>query len=402
MVKERLWTKDFVFVSIVNFVLMLSMYLLLVTMTTYSIKTYGASASLGGLVASIFVIGSLIGRLFSGKTIQDIGSKKILIMGISAFFILSLFYFLSISIYALIVLRLVQGIALGMATTATGTIVAEVIPSSRNGEGIGYFSMSVVLATAIGPLIGVALVSSIGYTSIFVFSTVMALVSVLLGVVVKAPNIEKIAGAESKAGKGFKLSNFFELNALPVATSMFVAAFAYSGILSFITGYTAEINLVQAGSFYFLVYAVVILLTRPISGPLMDKKGGNSVAYPGLLIFAVGMLLLSQVTTGWGLLLAAAIIGLGYGNFQSTSQALAIKVTPKHRMGLANSTYFIGLDLGLGAGPFVLGYIVPISGYRGMYETLVGLIIVALVVYYFAHGRKEKALTEPQTAAVNE
>ncbi|GGJ73494.1 MFS transporter [Virgibacillus salexigens] len=399
MTKEKLWTKDFVFVSIVNFVLMLSMYLLLVTMATYSMETYGASVSLGGLVASIFVIGSLIGRLFSGKKIQETGSKKILIIGSSLFLFLTFFYFFPIGIYPLIILRLLQGICLGMATTATGTIVAQVIPPTRNGEGIGYFSMSVVLATAIGPLIGVALVASSGYSSIFVFSLVMAVISFLLGLMVKVPMVQEPVETESK---GFKLSNFFELNALPVSIAMFVAAFAYSGILSFITGYAADIDLVEAGSFYFLVYAVIILLTRPITGPLMDRKGGNSVAYPGLLLFAIGMLVLSQATTGWALLLAAAIIGLGYGNFQSTAQALAIKVTPKHRMGLANSTYFIGLDLGLGVGPFVLGYLVPISGYRGMYVTLTGLVIVGLMVYYFAHGRKDKGLLQAHTAVARE
>src|SRR5699024_7460844 len=155
MAKEKLWTKDFILVSIVNFVLMLSMYLLLVTMATYATETYNASISLGGLVASIFVIGSLIGRLFSGKQIMQVGSKKILITGAAAFLILTLFYFFPIGIYPLILLRLLQGIGLGMATTATGTIVSQVIPASRNGEGIGYFSMSIVLATAIGPLVGV-------------------------------------------------------------------------------------------------------------------------------------------------------------------------------------------------------------------------------------------------------
>lgn len=391
MVKERLWTKNFISVSIVNFVLMLSMYLLLVIMATYAAETYGASISMGGLVASIFVIGSLIGRLFSGKQIVKKGSKKILMIGVTVFLLLQIFYFFPIGIYPLILLRLLQGIGLGMATNATGTIVAQVIPSSRNGEGIGYFSMSIVLATAIGPLIGVSMTEAFSYTSVFAFSLMMAIISLVLGIFVKAPVIEQPKETEDK---GFKLSNYFELKAIPVSFAMFVAAFAYSGILSFVAGYAEEINLVQAGSFYFLVYAVVVLLTRPISGPLMDRKGGNSVAYPGFILFAIGMLILSQASTSYVLLFAGAIIGLGYGNFQSTAQALAVKVTPRHRMGLANSTYFIGLDLGLGVGPFILGFLVPVTGYRGMYVTLVGVVLVGLIVYYFAHGRKEKTLLQ--------
>lgn len=403
LVREKLWTRNFISVSIVNFVLMLSMYLLLVIMATYATETYGASVSLGGLVASIFVIGSLIGRLFSGKKITEIGSKKMLITGAITFLVLQLFYFFPIGLYPLILLRLLQGIGLGMATTATGTIVAQVIPPSRNGEGIGYFSMSIVLATAIGPLIGVSMIEAFGYTSVFAFSLAMAIISFVLGIFVEAPVIEKPeASEEEPESKGFQLSNYFELKAIPVSLAMFVAALAYSGILSFVAGYTEEINLVEAGSYYFLVYAVVVLLTRPLSGPLMDRKGGNSIAYPGFILFAIGMLILSQASTSFVLLLAAAIIGLGYGNFQSTAQALAIKVTPRHRMGLANSTYFIGLDLGLGVGPFVLGYLVPVSGYRGMYLALVGLVVVGLIVYYFAYGRKEKTMMQHLHAADND
>jgi MFS family permease len=394
MEKEKLWTKDFVSASIVNFVLMLSMYLLLVTMATFAVKTYDASISLAGLVASIFVIGSLIGRLYAGRKIAETGSKKMLITGIIIFIVLTFLYFIPTNIYLLILLRLLQGIGLGLATTATGTIVAQVIPSSRNGEGIGYFSMSVVLATAIGPLIGVGLVEMSGYTSVFLFSLIMGIGSLLLSLPLKVPAIVEQEQTADTESKGFKISNYFELKAIPVAFSMFVAAFAYSGILSFITGYAEEINLVEAGSFYFLVYAIIILLSRPFTGPLMDRRGGNSVAYPGLVLFAIGMLLLSQANNSWIFLLAAAIIGLGYGNFQSTAQAIAIKVTPPHRMGLATSTYFIALDLGLGVGPFLLGYLVPVSGYRGMYLALVGLIAIGIVVYYFAHGIKDKAMMQ--------
>ncbi|SES31053.1 MFS transporter [Psychrobacillus sp. OK032] len=389
MQKEKLWSKDFISISLVNLVIMLSMYLLLVTMATYSIETYNASTSTAGLVASIFIIGSLIGRLFGGKQIEKIGSKKMLVTGIIIFTVVTLLYFIPTNIYALIGIRLLHGIGVGLATTASGTIVSQVIPSSRKGEGISYFSLSVVLSTAIGPLIGIALIGYAGFSSIFVFSLIMGILSLIIAIPVKAPQIKHVATSESK---GFKLSNYFESTAVPVSIAMFVMAFAYSGILSFITSYAAEINLVKAGSFYFFVYAIIILISRPFTGKLLDRRGGNSVAYPGLVLFAIGMLLLSQTQTTFIFLLAAGLIGLGYGNFQSTTQTLAIKVTPPHRMGLANSTYFIFLDLGLGLGPFILGYLVPVFGFRGLYLSLVVLIVIGIFIYYMLHGRKDKEI----------
>lgn len=399
MSKEKLWTKDFISISVVNFFLMLSMYLLLVMMATYTIREYGASLSMAGLVASVFILGSLVARLYAGKQIEYVGSKKMLIIGIIIFLVMTLFYFVPTNIYVLILIRFLHGIGVGIATTATGTIVAQVIPPSRNGEGIGYFSLSAVLSTAIGPLIGLALVGDFGFTSIFIFSLAMGIISLLIALPVKAPYIE--APAKSNSNGGIKLSNFFEKRALPISISMFVLAFVYSSILSFITAYATEINLAEAGGFYFFVYAVVIIISRPFTGRLMDLKGGNSVAFPGIILFAIGMFLLSQAHTSIVFLLAAAIIGLGYGNFQSASQALAIKVTPPHRMGLANSTYFIFLDLGLGIGPFLLGFIIPIVGYRGMYLAMVGIILIGILVYHLLHGRKDKEIFNRAPSKLN-
>src|SRR5699024_8633374 len=188
--REKLWTKAFTATSIVNFVLMLSMYLLLVTMAGYAMETYGSTTSMGGFVASVFIIGALIGRLYAGKKITQIGAKRILLIGIFIFIIMSFIYYMAIGVYGLIVVRVVQGIGLGFATTATGTIVSQVIPQSRNGEGISYFSISIVLSAAIGPLIGIELVQTLGYTSIFIFSTIIGLISLLLALPLQVPVIE--------------------------------------------------------------------------------------------------------------------------------------------------------------------------------------------------------------------
>src|SRR5699024_3581954 len=172
---EKLWTKAFTATSIVNFVLMLSMYLLLVNMDGYAMETYGTTSSMDGFVASVFYIGALVGRLYAGKKITEIGAKRIVLEGNFNFIIKSFNNYMSIGVYSLIAVRIVQGIGLGFATTATGTIVSQVMPQSRNGEGISYFSISIVLSAAIGPLIGIELVQTLGYTSIFIFSTIIGL-----------------------------------------------------------------------------------------------------------------------------------------------------------------------------------------------------------------------------------
>lgn len=389
--KDRLWTKDFINTSIVNFALMMSQYLLLVTMAMYAAGEYNASVGMAGLVSSAFIIGSLIGRLFGGKHITAMGGKKMLMIGSVLIVILTASYLIPMGIYPLIVLRILHGAAMGYAMTATGTIIAQIIPPSRNGEGIGYFSMSVVLATAVGPLIGVSLIAAYGFTSIFLFSFVMAIISLVIGLTVKAPPGQPSKSTDS--GK-FKIMDFFEKRAMPISAVMFVMAFAYSGILSYVTAYAESISLIQAGSLYFTVYGITVLLSRPITGPLLDRKGANIVMYPAIIMFAIGLAVISQASLTMAFLIAAALIGFGYGNIQSVTQALAIKVTPPERLGLANTTYFIALDLGLGFGPFLLGYIVPSLGYRGMYMTLAFVVLAGIIVYYFLHGRRDKEITK--------
>lgn len=389
--KDRLWTKDFINTSIVNFALMMSQYLLLVTMAMYAAEEYNASVGMAGLVSSAFIIGSLIGRLFGGKHITAMGGKKMLMIGSVLIVILTASYLIPMGIYPLIILRILHGAAMGYAMTATGTIIAQIIPPSRNGEGIGYFSMSVVLATAVGPLIGVSLIAAYGFTSIFLFSFAMAIISLVIGLTVKAPPGQPSKSTDS--GK-FKIMDFFEKRAMPISAVMFVMAFAYSGILSYVTAYAESISLIQAGSLYFTVYGITVLLSRPITGPLLDRKGANIVMYPAIIMFAIGLAVISQASLTMAFLIAAALIGFGYGNIQSVTQALAIKVTPPERLGLANTTYFIALDLGLGFGPFLLGYIVPSLGYRGMYMTLAFVVLAGIIVYYFLHGRRDKEITE--------
>ncbi|WP_110929240.1 MFS transporter [Bacillus massiliglaciei] len=395
MKKEKLWTKDFIIVSVITFFLTLSMYLLLVTMAPYASKHFQASTSTAGLIASIFIIGSLVGRLAAGRISELFNNKKILLVGLSCNVLITALYFGASTVPLLITVRLLHGIAIGMASTITGAIIANIIPANRKGEGIGYFSLSIVMSTAVGPLVGILLSQYTTYSTIFVFSIVLAAISLAISFVVRVPKIEKPESAKKEmVSKRFSLANYFEYRAIPIAIVMLVAAFAYSGILSFLTVYAEEIDLVEASSFYFLVYAIVILLSRPFTGRLMDIKGANIVAYPALIFFAIGMFVFSQANYGWVLLAAGAIIGLGYGNFQSCAQALAIKVTPSHRMGLATSTYFVFLDLGLGLGPYLLGFFVPLIGYRGLFETMSAVIVISVILYFFLHGRKDKELSK--------
>lgn len=392
MNKEKLWTKDFIIVSTINFLATLVYFLLLVTIASYAKSEFEASTSTAGLVSSIFIIGSLIGRLGAGRFIGIKGPTTILWVGLSFFTITSLFYFLANSIPLLLVNRLAQGVAVGIIGTATGTIVAHILPRARKGEGIGYFSLSAVLATAIGPFIGILLLKmENGFTIMFTMNLALSILCILFLAAVKL-KLAPIKQPEKTEVKSSILSQFIEPKAVPISFVALIIGFSYSGVMTFLSFYAESINLVSAASYFFLVYAIVIIISRPFTGKLMDTKGANIIVYPCIVLFAIGMLLFSQASAGWMLLLAAAFIGIGYGNFNSVAQTIAVKVTEPHRFGLATATYFILFDIGLGVGPYILGFIVPNTGYRTIFVTMVAVIVICIPVYYLLHGRKDREL----------
>lgn len=169
--------------------------------------------------------------------------------------------------------------------------------------------------------------------------------------------------------------------------------FCYSSTLSFLTPYAKQIHLIGAASFFFVAYSIAIVISRPFTGRLFDSKGENITMYPAFIILSIGMLLLSQVHHALPLLLAGAFIGFGVGVVQSCGLAIAVKLTPQKRLGLANSTFYIFIDLGLGIGPVILGMFIPFSGYRVMDLGLAFISFLCAFLNHLLHGRRAKEVS---------
>ncbi|OZS79013.1 MFS transporter [Tetzosporium hominis] len=390
MKQERLWTKNFIMISSVNFLLTLVFFLLVVIIGLYAVDEFNATTSQAGLVTGIFIVGTLIGRLFIGARIERIGRKKTLIIGFIFFNTVTLFYFFSSSIPVLLITRLLHGISLGIASTAAATIVAFIIPMARRGEGIGYFSMSSTLATAIGPFVGLLLTQVTTFQTIFAICFGVGIVGLLAGLVVQVPNLKLDVAKEPGVKQKFSVRRYLEPSAIPIAFVTLAVAFCFSSVLSFMNFYAIEQDLIKAASVFFLVYAISVLVSRPFTGRLMDLKGANYVMYPALVLLAAGLVVLGSATSSLSFLIAASLIGFGFGNIQSCTQAIAVKITPRERMGMATSTFFIFLDAGLGFGPYILGFVLGIVSFSQMYLSLGFVAFVTIGLYYAVYGRSEK------------
>ena len=205
-------------------------------------------------------------------------------------------------------------------------------------------------------------------------------------------NIE-LTDNHKKLLNSWSLNTFIEYKVLFISIVAFLIGLSYSSVLGFLSIYADNLGLSTAGAFFFVVYALIITLTRPFAGQIFDAKGENAVMYPSFIFLAIGLLTLSYTTTSFMLLLSGALIGLGYGTFMSNGQAVCLKLVDSSKVSIALSTYFIGLDLGLGFGPYALGTVHSFLSYSGIYILCAALTVAVAILYaIFYKGKDAKAI----------
>ena len=208
----------------------------------------------------------------------------------------------------------------------------------------------------------------------------MALLSLGMAALIRVPAAMD-EPSQQQTSQGIR--GYFEFSVLPLALLSLVIYLCYSSLLSFFSAYVAEVHMLEAGQYFFLVYSAAILLSRPQVGKLADRRGINSVMYPSFVLFALGLGLLSRMHTVYTMFAAAVCCGLGFGTFAAMGQVLAIQKVSKERIGIALSTVLSVSELGTGIGPFLLGGIVGVWGFSGMYILAAVIALICGGVYAF-------------------
>ena len=301
-----------------------------------------------------------------GKYVEMVGRKKMLILGLSIALIMSVTYFFVSSMAVLYIVRFLHGTAYGISSTCTNDIIARILPQSRRGEGLGYFLLSVTIATAIGPFLGMGFGQDGNYTAVFTVGLIMYSVALALALFLKVPE-ETLTEEQKAEARSFDLKHLFQFSAVPLAITCMVFYFAYSGVLSFISSYAEAIDLVEAAMYFYLAVAVGTLISRLTTGKIYDSRGPNIVMFPAYIAFFVGMVAFSQATSAVVLLCAGFVIGYGVSIVYTINQAIVVSKSPARRYGVTTSTFAAIVDLGSGLGPSIMGMILAFAGYREMY-----------------------------------
>ncbi|GHI01322.1 MFS transporter [Neobacillus kokaensis] len=384
--KEKIWTKDFVLIVCANFFIFLGFQMTLPTIPLF-VEDLGGNDQLIGFVVGIFTFSALFLRPFAGNWLETKGRGFVYLTGLTIF-VLSVgsFGFLT-GIALLFFMRVIQGAGWGLSTTASGTIATDLIPASRRGEGMGYYGLSGNVAMAFGPSLGLILTGTLSFKVFFLICAGSGLTALLLSSRITYRKVEP------KSIKTGARRDIYEKSALKPAILMFFITVTFGGIASFLPLYSAQKDIAGI-QWYFLLYAISVMLTRTFAGQLYDRKGHRAVYIPGTLLILIAMVLLAWLPNSAILFTAAVLYGFGFGTVQPALQAWSIEKTPINRRGMANATFFSFFDLGVGIGAMVFGQISHLFGYSSIYKTAAVSVFLSMLLYMF-FLYKEKA-TRPE------
>ncbi len=389
--KEPIFSFTFVMAWIINFSQYMIFYLLVTTMALYAVKEFAASNAASGLASSAFVIGATIARMFAGYLVDFLGHRLMMIAGVLVSILACVAYLPIDNLTLLVVVRIIHGVGYAVVSTATMALAQSVIPAARRAEGTGYFALGTTLATAIGPALGLWIVGSWSYKALFFATVGTAILGGLLSAVVVVRG-----GVEQKRNEGNRTPltwrSIVHPAVAPIGLFMLIVGCCYAGIITFINAFGEDRGVTSGTGLFFLAYAVVTLIGRFFLGRIQDERGDNIVIYLGLVSFAVALALLGMAQENWQVIAAGALTGLGYGSLMPAAQTIAVRLVPQSEMGTGISTLFLLLDVGVAFGPIVLGYLLTAVGYGPMYELLAVVVLLAAVLYFFIHGRRQQRL----------
>lgn len=378
MQRSTIWNKNFIFICLGAFFLFANFYLLLSTMPLALQQHLQITAKVSSLVVSVYSLGLVLLRPFSGLLADRYGKRKVALISYVLFSICSVTYLGVHSILPLLVIRLVHGIMHSVSTTAHAALAIDSIPAAKKGEGIGYYGLAMSLAMVVAPALGIYIIEHYTYEALLYVGAFFSCVSTLFTFMVEKDTVSTAV----KVSQKLSLGSFIEYKAVPIGVSAFLLSFCYSSIISFIALYTKDLGMSSAAMHFYVAFALSIIITRPFIGKLIDRKGSHFLVYPSLAIFGIGIVCLGYSSSLAGLLTSGIILGASYGAIFPSFQTIAVKNSPSHKTGAAIGTFYLFYDIGFGLGAFVLASIAAAFGYSMMYY-IVSLIVLATAGAYY-------------------
>jgi len=307
-----------------------------------------------GLIISLFTITAGLSRPFSGKLADKIGRIPVMIFGAVICFMAGLAYPFVTGIIAFFALRLLHGFSTGFTPTGNAAYVADIVPFNRRGEAMGIIGVAISVGTATGNALGGYIGSVYPIDYVFYASAITAILSIIIlaGMKETLPDKVKFNFGLLKLERG----EIIEPRVLSPAIFMALSVFSFGLVLTIMPDYSAHLGISNKGLF-FAVFVLASLVVRIVAGKISDKIGRVKVLKVSSFLLAVAMILIAYANTMFLLIGAGVVFGVAVGMNSPTVFAWAIDLSDDHNRGKALATLYIFLEIGIGLGAFISGWI---------------------------------------------
>ena len=383
--KERLVTPSYILIIAANFLQFFGFWLLIPVLPFYLQEVFGADKTSIGAILSCYTIAALCMRPFSGYLLDTFARKPLYLL--AYFFFTTMFggYMLAGTLTLFIIFRIIHGFSFGMVTVSGNTIVIDIMPSSRRGEGLGYYGLANNIAMSIGPMTGLFLHdAAVGYTFIFSCSLGACLIGLLCAYLVKTPYKPPVKR------EPISLDRFILLKGIPAGISLLLLSIPYGMTTNYVAMYAKQIGITSSTGFFFTLMAIGMAVSRLFSGKLVDKGMITQVIKAGLYLVCFCFFGLSAcgwiihwnpTATTFFFYAISLLLGIGFGTMFPAYNTLFVNLAPNNQRGTATSTYLTSWDVGIGIGMVVGGYLAEIATFRIAY--LAGAFLTVVSLFYF-------------------
>lgn len=383
--KDKLITKNYIEILAANFLLFFGFWLLMPVLPFYLAEVFDANKTTIGAVLSCYTIAALCIRPFSGYLLDTFARKPLYLLAYFTFTAIFGGYLIAGTLTLFILFRIIHGVSFGMVTVSGNTIVIDIMPSSRRGEGLGYYGLANNIAMSIGPMTGLFLHDAgADYTLIFCCSLGSCLIGFLCASLVKTtykPPVKR---------EPISLDRFILLKGIPAGFSLLLLSIPYGMTTNYVAMYAKQIGIQSSTGFFFTFMALGMAVSRLFSGRLVDRGMVTQVIEAGLYLVCFCFFGLSSCgwLTTWSLqwttyflFTIALLLGIGFGTMFPAYNTLFVNLAPNNQRGTATSTYLTSWDVGIGAGMLLGGYIAEIATFKMAY--LFGAALTVISLFYF-------------------
>ena len=383
--KEKLFTSGYWCMLVANFMLFFGFWLLIPVLPFYLSEVFQCSSSSIGLILCCYTVSALCMRPFSGYLLDTFARKPLYLLAYFVFTSMFLGYILAGTLAMFIALRIVHGLAFGTVTVGGNTLVIDIMPSSRRGEGLGYFGLTNNLAMSIGPMVGLFM-----HNSHCSFNTIFACALAASCIGICSASLVKTSYRPAVKRPPISFDRFILIKGIPAGIVLLLISIPYGMTTNYVAMYAQQIGLKAETGFFFTWMAVGMAFSRILSGKWVDKGYITQAISTGfylvvtcffLLAFCSNIIAWSPSVCSWLFFLTALGLGIGFGIMFPAYNTLFVNLAPNNQRGTATSTYLTSWDVGIGIGMLTGGYIAHISTFDKAY--LFGACLTVVSMIYF-------------------